>query len=216
MASSRLVLSPCSRAVLTTRVRAAHCHAGLPAPRLPLPPAPLPTAHCPPGGMSAPLQTCLQAPRLAWPPSSRAWWGLPGQRPHQPRPRKMLSTAPSSDRASGALLQGPPGLPCCQPGQGLILPRTPASAGPGLRLPQALCPPCQAQGTYRCARLVGVIPSLSDPHPWAPLFCGGRAQPGLWPAFVHGAGARLARAGVWRGLTARPAAGLPGPGAARP
>ena len=46
-ASSRLTLtlSPCPRAVLTTRVRAAHCHAGFPAPRLPLPPAPPPTAH---------------------------------------------------------------------------------------------------------------------------------------------------------------------------
>lgn len=40
-----LTLSPCPRAILTTRVRAAHCRAGFPAPLLPLPPAPPPTAH---------------------------------------------------------------------------------------------------------------------------------------------------------------------------
>ena len=44
-ALSRLTLSPCPRAILTTRVRAAHCPAGFLAPCLPLPPAPPPTAH---------------------------------------------------------------------------------------------------------------------------------------------------------------------------
>ena len=33
-----------------------------------------------------------------------------------------------------------------QPGQGLIVPRTPASAGPGPRLPQAFCPSARPRG----------------------------------------------------------------------
>lgn len=184
-ASSRLVLPPCSGAVLMTPVRAAHCLlAPSPpsnAPRLPLPSS-TPT-HCPPAGHT-PLQTCLQAPRLAWPPSSYAWWGLPdlwallhaslGSSAHQ-----VLTRAPSSDRTLGgpvirqgvggprhptgrwgaltsrppsALSRIPPGLRCCQPGQGLVLPGTLASARLGLRLRPAFCPPLPGPGNIQvCA-----------------------------------------------------------------
>lgn len=142
-ASSRLVLSPCSGAVLMTPVRAVHCLlAPSPpsnAPRLPLPSST--PAHCPPAGHT-PLQTCLQTPRLARPPSSYAWWGLPdlwallhaslGSSAHQ-----VPTRAPSSDRALG----GPDLLPTLSPVPDPSgTPVLPAWPGPGSARHPCLCP----------------------------------------------------------------------------
>lgn len=225
-ASSRLVLSPCSGAVLMTPVRAVHCLlAPSPpsnAPRLPLPSST--PAHCPPAGHT-PLQTCLQTPRLARPPSSYAWWGLPdlwallhaslGSSAHQ-----VPTRAPSSDRALGGpdLLptlspvpdpSGTPVLPAW-PGPGSA--RHPCLCPLGLRPPPAFCPLCQARGTYRCARLA------RDMSPHSRTLTRGR------PSSVAGMPSQACnqplsteQGRAWHmqvcghGLTATPAAGLPSP-----
>ena len=118
-ALSILVLSPCPGAVLMTPVGAAHCRARASW----LPACPLMHPAC-----LSHQQTCLQAPRPAWPPSCHAWWSL--------LDLWALLHASLQQRPPGAV-QGPIIR------QGLDLPPTlrPASARPGPRLPPGLLSP---------------------------------------------------------------------------